>query len=82
LTNARVRTSLDAYYKEKPTPYSRIDRGDYFKIGDYYVSKENLNEPTLPKGEIEINPEEVSLEKPQVWSKEIDGKTLWYYNLE
>jgi len=59
-----------------------IDRGTHLEVDGWKVSKENLGEPTLPKGEIEINTKKASRTAPQAWSKEVDGQTLWFYNYE
>lgn len=52
-----------------------IDRGTHLEVAGWKVSKECLKEPTLPKGEIEINPEKADIEKPQAWSYLIDENT-------
>ena len=66
----------------RSTTLQIIERSDYFEIGEMKVAKENLGKPTLPRGEIEINPKVVSLTKPQAWSRMFDRKLRWYYNYE
>lgn len=53
-----------------------IDRGDYLEVARWKVSRENLGEPTLPKGEIEINAEVADRKKPHAWSYLIDENTI------
>ncbi len=52
-----------------------IDRGTHLEVGGWKVSKDCLGEPTLPKGEIEIN-EQANKKKPQAWSYLIDKNTI------
>jgi hypothetical protein len=51
--NEKIRMSQDPsgekpINKIKPTLSSVIDRGEYFEVDRFRVSKENLGKPTLP----------------------------------
>lgn len=57
-----------------------IDCGTHFEIDGWKVSKENLWEPTLPEGSIQINPGRACFTVPQAWCRIHSGELVWYYN--
>lgn len=77
-----MKSVTDTLLQPPETTTGVIDRGTHLEVGGWKVSKENLGEPTLPKGEIEINAKIAARFVPQAWSKEINGKILWFYNYE